>query len=77
MKGEGGMGMILTGIAVAVAIAVGAGYFMRAEQQPSWMVFSTESTRVGDPGHNLVGANWTGEPGESSAAVASGEETPS
>ena len=53
--------MILTGIAVAVAIAIGAGYFMRAEQQPAWSVYSTDSTRVGDPGSNLVGPNWTGE----------------
>lgn len=72
------MGMILTGIVVAVAIAIGAGYYLRSEQQPpAWQVYSTDSTRVGDPGSNLVGQDWTGEPGESSAAAASGEETPS
>ena len=71
------MGMILTGIVVAVAIAFGAGYFLLSAQQqrPSWQVYSTDSTRVGDPGHNLVGQNWTGEPGNS--ATGSGEETPS
>jgi hypothetical protein len=69
------MGMILTGIVVAVAIAIGAGYYLRAEQEPAWQVYSTESTRVGDPGHNLVGQNWTGEPGES--AVADDEESAS
>src|SRR5690606_9962973 len=72
-----GMGMILTGIVVAFAIAFGAGYYMSAQQEPSWRVFSTGSTRVGDPGHNLVGQNWTGEPGANSASAASGEETAS
>ena len=71
------MGMILTGIVVAIAIAAGAGYYLRAEQEPAWQVYSTDSTRVGDPGHNLVGQNWTGEPGDSSAVIASSEETPS
>lgn len=67
------MRMILAGIVVAVVIAIGAGYIMQAQQEPSWQVFSTDSTRVGDPGHNLVGQNWTGEPGDSSTG--SGEES--
>jgi hypothetical protein len=61
--------MILTGIAVAIAIAIGAGYFMRAEQQPAWQAYSTESLRVGDPGSNLVGPNWTGQPDGSAATT--------
>ena len=60
------MGMILTGIVVAVAIATVVGYYMTAEQDPpAWQVYSTESTRVGDPGHNLVGENWKGDPSAS------------
>ncbi|EHK56526.1 hypothetical protein [Allomesorhizobium alhagi] len=70
------MGMILTGIVVAIAIAIGAGYFMNAEQRPSWEVYSTPSSRVGDPGHNLVGTGWTGEP-ESGAVAAAEPEEPS
>jgi hypothetical protein len=69
------MGMILSGIVVAIAIAVGAGVFLRSEQEPAWQVYSTASTRVGDPGENLVGANWSGEP-DGSALHAEGEETP-
>ncbi len=57
------MGIILAGIVVAVAIAIGAGYFMFAEQKLAWQVYSTSSTRVGDPGHNLVGPAWTGDSG--------------
>ena len=60
------MRMILTGIVLAIAVAVGAGYVLRAQQEPAWQVFSSESTRVGDPGNNLVGQNWTGEPGDGS-----------
>ncbi len=54
------MGVILTGIVAAVAIAIGANFVLRAEQEPAWQVYSTESTRVGDPGNNLVGPNWSG-----------------
>jgi len=58
--------MILTGIVVAVAIAIGAGYYLRSEQQPAWRVYSTDSTRVGDPGHNLVGPEWQVEQSDGS-----------
>jgi hypothetical protein len=56
------MGTILTGIVVAVLIAVGAGYVLQREQVPAWQAFSTGSTRVDDPGANLVGRDWSGEP---------------
>jgi hypothetical protein len=69
------MGVILTGIVAAIVLAVGAGFIMRGGQEPSWQVYSTESTRVGDPGHNLVGTDFTGEPG-GGADAAEGEETP-
>ena len=57
------MGVILTGIIAAAAIAVGAGFVLRGEQELAWEAYSTPSTRVGDPGQNLVGPNWSGEPG--------------
>lgn len=66
------MGVILTGIVVAIALAVGAGFVLRGEQEPAWQVYSTDSTRVGNPGANLVGQNWTGEPG-GPAAIAEEE----
>jgi hypothetical protein len=55
------MGVILMGIIIAIAIAMGAGYFLPKEQKQAWQVYSTTSTRVGDPGGNLVGSGWTGE----------------
>jgi len=69
------MRMILTGIVLAVVIAVGAAYVLQTQQAPAWQVFSTESTRIGDPGHNLVGQNWSGEPG--GGQVSDGDESAS
>ena len=65
------MGVILTGIVAAIFIAIGAGVFLRSQQEPSWEVYSTASTRVGDPGGNLVGSDFSGEP-----AGTEGGETP-
>jgi hypothetical protein len=31
-------------------------------QRPAYQAYSTQSTRVGEPGHNLVGENWSGNP---------------
>jgi len=62
------MGMILTGIVVAFAITIGAGAYLSAQPTISWQAFSTSSTYVGDPGHNLVGKNWTGDPSNDSSS---------
>ncbi|MHA6644986.1 hypothetical protein [Mesorhizobium sp. A623] len=69
--------MILSGIVVTGAIAFGSGYYFLNVQpeQPAWQVYSTVSTRVSDPGHNLVGQNWSGDPGNVSAG--DGEKIPS
>ena len=57
------MGMIFAGIAAAVVIAVGSSFVLSDEgrQRLAWEVYSTESTRVADPGENLVAPGWTGE----------------
>jgi hypothetical protein len=56
------MGMIFAGIVAAVVIAIGAGFILHDEgqQRLAWDVYSTDSTRVADPGENLVGPAWTG-----------------
>ena len=69
------MGVILTGIIAAIAIAIGAGFVLRSQQEPSWQAYSTASTRVGEPGDNLVGSDFSGEPADTPGA-AEGEETP-
>jgi hypothetical protein len=69
------MGVIFAGILAAIVLAVGAGFVLRGEQEPAWQAYSTDSTRVGDPGKNLVGTDFSGEPG-GGPDVAEGEETP-
>jgi hypothetical protein len=54
------MPVILSGIAVAIVIAIAANFVMRSEREPAWQAYTTTSTRVGDPGENLVGPNWSG-----------------
>jgi hypothetical protein len=60
------MGVVIIGIVAAILLAIGAGAYLTSEQQrPAWEAYSTSSTRVGDPGFNLVGKKWTGEPTKS------------
>jgi hypothetical protein len=53
------MRAVLSGIALAVAFAVIASFVLAEIQTPSFEAYETPSVRVGDPGHNLVGQNWT------------------
>lgn len=70
------MGVILLGIVVAVVIAIGAGFVLRGQQEPVWQVYSTSSTRVGDPGQNLVGPDYSGEPAGTILHAEDERETP-
>jgi hypothetical protein len=57
------MKVFLGSVLVLVALAAAAALILNAGQRPAWEVYSsTQSTRVGDPGHNLVGENWSGNP---------------
>lgn len=67
------MGVILVGIAAAIVIAIGAGFVLQSDQEPAWQVYSTTSTRVGDPGSNLVGPEWSGETADDAEEA---DETP-
>jgi hypothetical protein len=53
------MRAIFSGIALALAIAVIAGFVLAEVQKPSFEAYTTPSVRIGDPGENLVGPNWT------------------
>jgi hypothetical protein len=52
--------MVLTGIAAAIVLAIGLGMFLASNPKLAWQAYTTTSTRVDDPGHNLVGPRWTG-----------------
>ena len=72
------MKMIFIGIIVAIVVATGLGYFLGMDPTLSWQAYSTTSTRVEDPGSNLVGPRWTGlntEPAKESAAAMGGAKT--
>ena len=56
------MRVILSGIAAAILLGVVAAFVLATVQKPAYEVYATSSTRVGDPGSNLVGKAWTGNP---------------
>jgi hypothetical protein len=57
------MPVILASIALALVLAVVAGLGLHSMQAPVYQSQPMQSVRVGDPGHNLVGPNWSGNPG--------------
>ena len=56
------MRMIVSGVVAAILLGVIAAVVLQSVQAPSYAVYSTSSARVGDPGSNLVGGSWTGNP---------------
>jgi hypothetical protein len=56
------MRVIISGIVAAFAIAVIAGFVLTRVQVPAYEAYSTSSTRLDDPGSNLVGNDWSGNP---------------
>jgi hypothetical protein len=54
------MKVILYSILAALVLGALAGVILNEAQRPAYEVFSTSMTRVGNPGSNLVGPNWSG-----------------
>ena len=54
------MRMILAGVLSAVALGFVAGFGLYEMQTYAFKAFATAETRVGNPGHNLVGDDWSG-----------------
>ena len=54
------MKVILASVLIAVVLGVAAALILDSTQRPAYEAYSTSGTRVGDPGHNLVGPNWSG-----------------
>lgn len=62
--------------AVITALALGAaagGVFFYAQEPVYELADERESVRIGDPGHNLVGPNWTGNVPERSETEGTSE----
>jgi hypothetical protein len=56
------MKVIFGSILIALVIGIVAALVLNMAQRPAYEVYSTTSVRVGEPGHNLVGENWSGNP---------------
>lgn len=55
------MRAFMVSVAVAIVIAAGMAYVLNGSVQRSAAdAYTTSGARVGDPGHNLVGKNWSG-----------------
>ncbi|BDA84145.1 hypothetical protein Sa4125_16870 [Aureimonas sp. SA4125] len=57
------MKSIVFGLALMTCIGVVAAFALAEAQRRAYVVYSTSGARVGDPGENLVGPDWS-EPGD-------------
>lgn len=58
------MKAFVSGLVAAVVLAIVAGVILSSVSQPAYKAFASSETRVGNPGHNLVGSNWSGLPSD-------------
>ncbi len=56
------MKVIFGSVLIAIVIGVAAAVILNTAQRPAYEAYSTSSTSVREPGHNLVGENWSGSP---------------
>jgi hypothetical protein len=55
--------MVVLGVIGAVVLAILVSLVLGTQQRTAYESFATEGVRVGDPGHNLVGPDWSGDAG--------------
>ncbi len=56
------MKVIILSAVVALVLAYVASFVLNRGHEPAYETFVGSGARVGDPGHNLVGPNWNGNP---------------
>jgi hypothetical protein len=54
--------MIILSAVATLILAYAAALILDREQEPAYQAFVGSGARVGNPGSNLVGPEWTGEP---------------
>jgi uncharacterized protein involved in exopolysaccharide biosynthesis len=54
------MKIIVTAIVASFLLAGGVGLILSATQKPVYQVQAFPTVRLDDPGHNLVGPDWSG-----------------
>ena len=72
------MKAFLAAFVAAIALGVLAMFALTSNQKFAYQAFATTGARVSEPGTNLVGEKWTGDPntndtGESAHGKATGE----
>ena len=55
--------MVVLEVIGAVVLAILVSLVLGTQQRTAYESFATEGVRVGDPGHNLVGPDWSGDAG--------------
>ncbi|KAA2237168.1 hypothetical protein [Salinarimonas soli] len=56
------MKVIIASAVAALVLGIGSALILNAVQEPAYEAFATTGARVGQPGENLVGQNWSGNP---------------
>lgn len=56
------MRTLISGIAAAAVLGTIAGFVFFSVNEPAHTVYSASSVRIEEPGSNLVGPNWSGNP---------------
>ncbi len=56
------MKVIILSAVVALVLAYAASFILNRGQEPAYEAFVGSGARVGNPGTNLVGPEWTGQP---------------
>ena len=57
------MKVIFASILGAIVIGVVAALILTSTQKPAYEVYTGAGAQVREPGHNLVGENWSGNAG--------------
>jgi hypothetical protein len=68
------MRTLISGLVAAIVLSTIAGFVFFSVNEPAHTVYSASSVRV-DPGFNLVGKNWSGNPTVTAAERESPYET--
>ena len=56
------MKTIVIAAVASILLGITAAFVLSSVQRPAYEVFATQGARVSDPGGNLVGGHWTGNP---------------
>jgi hypothetical protein len=62
------MKVIIASALAALVLGAGAAFILNTIQEPAFEAYATSGVRVGEPGENLVGRTWSGNPDPNAAS---------